>query len=87
MDRPVTGDCRPYPSEHFTTIEGLEVCTSAGKIGRIRQRLINVYLFTLIDFYAQHLLKSLSFGMTHRLHMLGIFQHFPRQAGILTIAL
>jgi hypothetical protein len=43
--------------------------------------------FALINFLNENPFQSLSFGEIHRLHMLGVLQHFPRQASILTIAL
>jgi hypothetical protein len=44
------------------------------------------YLFGFIDSLTENLFQSLLFGSINRLRMLGVFQHFQRQAGILTIA-
>jgi hypothetical protein len=46
----------------------------------------SLHLLTIIGFFAQHLLEPPLFGEMNRLHMLGIFQHLVRQAGLPTIA-
>ena len=47
---------------------------------------LTFYLFRLIDSLTENLFQSLLFGSICRLHMLGVFQHLLRQAGLLAIA-